>query len=141
MQDNVVIDASSLVALVLPEQYSEWVEKQISEVLYIHAPSLIAYEASNALWKKHVLLRIIDEEKYYNAVRVIEKMLDYIVNIHDYKEFLKKARDLALKEKITIYEASYIALAIKLKTKLITLDKKLKNKVSKTLKNIIITPE
>jgi len=139
MQGSVVVDASSLAALLLPERYSDWVEERLAEALYLHAPSLIVYEAANVLWKKHVLLGAIDGETLRAAFRLLERLLG-VVRIHGFQEFIVEAEDIAVRERITVYDASYLALAVKLGARLVTLDVKLKQRLSGRLREIVVAP-
>lgn len=140
MQDRIVVDASALAALLLPEPFSDWVENTIRAAPYLYAPSLIVYEFYNVMWKKLVLLKTIDEKILYDSLAILDGLLD-IIMLYDHREFLNMALDIARKEKITVYDASYLALALKLEAEVVTLDFTLKRRVSRKFRDIILTPE
>ena len=138
-QDKAVLDASTIVALVVPEEYSEWAEKKVEEYSELYILDLTPYEVYNALWKKRILEELNDRE-LKEAVETVEDFLKIC-----FKTSLKPLRvdalKIALKYKITVYDSAYIALTKAIKGAFITIDRKLYNKLKNTqLKNIITTP-
>ena len=94
--------------------------------------NLALYETMNAIWKEHKFGKIDEETalEYIEVLTMAFKLFE-ILSISAYeKEVLK----LAVKEELTIYDASYLFLAIKNKLILVTDDEKLKNKSLKYIK-------
>jgi predicted nucleic acid-binding protein len=94
--------------------------------------NLALYETMNAIWKEHKFGKIDEETalEYIEVLTMAFKLFE-ILSIGAYeKEVLK----LAVKEELTIYDASYLFLAIKNKLILVTDDEKLKNKSLKYIK-------
>ena len=81
MQGSAVLDASTVVALVVPEEYSEWAEERVGRYGDLHVLDLTRYEAYNALWKKHVMLGEIGREALKEAVRVVDALLE-VCSVH-----------------------------------------------------------
>jgi predicted nucleic acid-binding protein len=87
---------------------------------------LAVYETLNTVWKERVVLKRIDEETAKQLVRILERTFKIIA--------LDKVRDpngvfeLACKESITIYDASYLYYALQNKLTLVTDDEKLLEK-------------
>jgi len=94
--------------------------------------NLALYETMNAIWKEHKLGRI-DEKTAFEYIEVLTMAfkLFEILSIGGYE---KEVFKLAVKEELTIYDASYLFLAIKNKLMLVTDDEKLKNKSLKYIK-------
>jgi predicted nucleic acid-binding protein len=87
---------------------------------------LAVYEALNAMWKEHVLLKRMDEEIAKQLVNVLERVFKIIAL--DRVRDLNRVFELACKESITIYDASYLYYAIQNKLTLVTDDEKLLEK-------------
>jgi len=94
---------------------------------------LAIYESLNAIWKEYSLLNHIDYEtaqEYINLVKNVFKIL-HIESINGIEE---KVFELANKEKLTIYDAAYLAKSIKANYILVTDDEKLLKKASKYIR-------
>jgi len=133
-ETKVVLDASIIVKWFLKELYSEeaikvrndYVQRKIS----IAVPSLLIYEVLNALRYSG----IYSEEELKEICLALNK---YGFEIHDLEGDLKnKVVTIAYKYNITVYDASYIALAMKLKTVLYTADDELLEKFPKITRHI-----
>jgi len=133
-ETKVVLDASIIVKWFLKELYSEeaikvrndYVQRKIS----IAVPSLLIYEVLNALRYSGVY----SEEELKEICLALNK---YGFEIHDIEGDLKsKVVEIAYRHNITVYEASYVALAIKLKTVLYTADDELLEKFPKIARHI-----
>ena len=116
----IVIDASVLAKYVLLEPGWEEVEK----LLMGDAVSLdyALAEVSNALWKHHILYGEISREEFERRSKVID-FLPNVILLEDGTNYLTEARKIAVKHRIPIYDAIYIAQALKY-GKLATADEK-----------------
>jgi predicted nucleic acid-binding protein len=83
-------------------------------------------ESLNALWKHVEIHRDLKEEDARSAVQDLAKIWDKL-NILTTRELLEKALDIALTQKMTIYDSIYIAATTKLNATLYTADRKLHN--------------
>jgi len=92
--------------------------------------NLALYESLNAIWKEFKLLRRIDEDVALEYVQIISKVFE-VIKITDIKGSEDRVFKLASDEKITIYDATYLYLAIENKAILVTDDSKLKEKAAK----------
>jgi len=133
-ETKVVLDSSIIVKWFLKELYSEeaikvrndYVQRKIS----IAVPSLLIYEVLNALRYSGVY----SEEELKEICLALNK---YGFEIHDIEGDLKsKVVEIAYRHIITVYEASYVALAMKLKTVLYTADDELLEKFPKIARHI-----
>ena len=85
---------------------------------------LALVEVSNAIWKKTVLLGMMKYEDSIIALKAVRELLPQLLVVHKSVDFLQRAMEISLKEKIPIYDSLYIALADDKGEKLITGDKK-----------------
>ncbi|RLG72366.1 MAG: PIN domain nuclease [Thermoprotei archaeon] len=131
---KIVLDASIVVKWFLKELYSEeavrirndYVQRKIS----IAVPSLLIYEVLNALKYSGVY----SEEELKEICLALNK---YGFEIHDLEGDLKeKSITISCKYGVTVYDASYIALAIKLGIVFFTADRELLEKLPKIAKHI-----
>lgn len=135
MAKNIVLDASVIVKWFIDENNSDKAEiikeQFINEKINIIIPSLLYYEVLNVL--KYSKLFKLDE---LNLVgESIENYGFNAVVIKD--EIREKMVEIAINHDISIYDASYIALAEKFNTQLITADEKISRKLPKNLKALI----
>ncbi len=131
---RLVVDASAIAALYIPEEGSELVEKALGQARFLHTLDLAAYEVANVVWK-HTRRGLLRQDE---AAELVEEALRFLktLEVHTYAEVLKDALRLALKHGITIYDAAYAALAEKIGGRLLTLDRQLAEKLP-----IAITPD
>lgn len=85
---------------------------------------LALVEVSNAIWKKTVLQGMMKYEDSIIALNAVKELLPQLLVVHKSVDFLQRAMEISLKEKIPIYDSLYIALAEDKGEKLITGDKK-----------------
>lgn len=124
---KVVLDASVVVKWFVEESYSK--EARLLRDTYANglidlvAPNLLFYEVINAL--KYSGGFGEDELK-----EVIEALKDYQITLYEFSgNIALKAIEVAMRKGITIYDATYVALAYELGTILYTADEKLIRKV------------
>ncbi len=134
MERKVVIDASVVVKWFVEEEYSREArllrDAYASGILDLAAPSLLPYEVLNAL--KYSGAFGEDELK-----EIAEILGEFQLSLHDLSgELANKTVELAMRKGITIYDASYAALAESLDTIAYTADERLLRKVGRKLKHI-----
>ncbi len=121
-KEKVVVDASVITKWFLEEEYSDKVLKlrdYIGGSFQIVVPALLEYEVLNALRYS----RVYSHEELKNIGLALNK---YGFDTHELEGELKaKTIALALEHNITIYDASYVALAETLNTRLYTADNEL----------------
>jgi len=128
MAKIIVVDASVVAKWYLKERWrdnainlrNDYVEGRID----LAAPSIMPFEVLNAIRysRKDLKAEVLEG--------IAESLSLYGIKLYELKdEYAKKTARLSIEKNITIYDASYLALAIKLKTKLYTADEKLINKL------------
>ena len=124
-----IIDASVVTKCFIMEDYSdkatEVINAHIKEHLSLSAPSLMVYELGNVFWKHPQ----ISSEKAYMYIKRFLDLQIKLVDIWFNTKLLKSVCYTSEIRNVTFYDASYITLAEENKTKLITADETLHNKV------------
>ncbi|MEM4752797.1 MAG: type II toxin-antitoxin system VapC family toxin [Sulfolobales archaeon] len=100
---------------------------------------LAIYEVANAVWKEYYLLKKIKIETAYKLIELLSKIFN-ILDLHTIKGFEKEVMDIAVKEGVTVYDASYIYIATKNKLTLVTDDRKLMD-VARKYVDVVTTNE
>ncbi|ABL77460.1 type II toxin-antitoxin system VapC family toxin [Thermofilum pendens] len=118
-----VVDASVVVKWFVEEEGSDkalkvrdmYVEGEVELV----APELLVYEVLNALYYK----RLFSEEE---MAQVLEALEAYSFKLYPLKgEYARKALEISYRCDVTVYDASYVALAVLRDTYVYTADEKL----------------
>ncbi len=134
MEKKIVVDASVVAKWYLIEEYSDNAIKlrndYVRGLVQIIVPSLLEYEVLNAL--RYSGVYNLDELKKIGSSLNKYGFITYDLE-NDIKDLVIK---LALKENITIYDASYIALALKFNTLLYTADQELVTKFPNIARHI-----
>lgn len=116
----IVVDASVVLDLLLNTPASAAVRRRLFRTgETIHAPYLLDIEVLQVI-RRFWLARSIDESR---AAEAIEDYLD--LSIERYPHELLVARIWELRQNLTAYDASYIALAELLRAPLLTADRRL----------------
>lgn len=120
------VDASFVLSFLLPDEYNLEVDKMFNQyraglIKFISVP-LLPFEITNGLAIAIIRKRI---NKNY-ALDRIEEFLDYDIEIHEVD--FKKILEFSQKNNLTAYDASYLYLAQKEGTELLSLDEKLNSR-------------
>jgi len=130
-----VLDASILIQTIVREKYTDTALKLLSTLKAIHVPSLILYEIGNALvilTRKNLIIK-------EDAIRKF-KSFSSIPTLNIKEITLSKAIDIAIELQITLYDATYLTLALEEDAPLITADRDLYEK-GKTMAKVIHASE
>jgi predicted nucleic acid-binding protein len=130
-----LLDASALLPLLL--DYGDRLLSVVSKVeLFII--DLTMYEVGNSLWKLVVLLKTLDIRDAEDIVYVLEGFMRRgIIKIINFGELdFHRILQLAVSEKLTFYDASYIVASEVVKATLVTEDVELRRKAGKYIGTI-----
>lgn len=120
-----ILDASVIAKWFLEEEGTERAlkirESYFQDEFDISVPDLLIYEIANTLKYSNFSSLEIDR-----AISTIYSMDLFLVDPS--QNIMRKASDIAINKEISIYDATYVALAHQLSTKLITADKPLYRK-------------
>ncbi len=116
-----VVDASVVVKWFVPEIHSDAARRLLASPHEYVAPDLLFAEAANTIWKK-VRRQELSAEQGQPLVTDIGRVAVEIVSC---RALAEDAYALANATGRTVYDAMYIALAVRLNTRLITADDRL----------------
>lgn len=117
-----VIDASYLLTYLLPDEADATVNKFFKDVssITLYAPKLLEYEVANGV-ASAMKYRRINKSEGSEAWHFFKKL-----PIRYLEADLEKAIEISTSHNLSVYDASYIAIAQEHGCKLFTLDKKMK---------------
>lgn len=113
-----VIDASLVVKCFVPEVHSDAAHRWLEAAHDYIAPDLLFAEAGNAIWKKVRREELTQDE----GRRLAMDLSRVAVEAVSMRGLLPDAHALALSTGITVYDAAYLTLAVRLETQMITGD-------------------
>ncbi|MBW2312203.1 MAG: type II toxin-antitoxin system VapC family toxin [Deltaproteobacteria bacterium] len=133
-----VVDASVVLKWYLPdeqgvEQALYLLEEFVEGKVTLHAPDLIDYEFTNAMWVAGQMGRINLEARN----DAVNNFLSIEIAKTNIKEFSKGLLMLATKHNRSCYDAAYLALSDLMKAPLVTGDKRLFNAVKDSVSSLI----
>jgi predicted nucleic acid-binding protein len=119
LSSSFVCDASAIAALLLDSgPDGQWVTQTV-ESSEIAAPALITFETANVI-RRHELARQITPDQ---SAQAHADLLDLAIELWPYELLATRAWELRLN--LSIYDATYVALAETTELTLVTLDKRL----------------
>jgi predicted nucleic acid-binding protein len=117
---NYVVDASVAVKWYVPENHSDDAERLLDPANELHAPELIAPEFGNIIWKK-IRRGELTEKR---GREIIEAFLSVPMLKYPTTPLLEVAFAGATQTGQTVYDWTYLALAISLNCRMVTADEK-----------------
>ena len=131
MSDKVVLDSSAIAALFFKEESSDKVEGVVRGCSEYHTVDQAYSEVASVAWKR-VKIYGEDEEIVRQALESAIEFIDKVCKVVDGRSILNQAFELAVEQGITVYDALFVALAVKLGKKLLTTDVKLYKRIRDT---------
>jgi predicted nucleic acid-binding protein len=116
-----VVDASLVVKWFVPEVDAEAARRWLDAPHDYVAPDLLFPETGNTVWKKVRRGELSPDE----GQQLVTDLSRLAVEAVSMRGLLPDAHALALRTGITVYDAAYLALAVRLDTKVITGDHRL----------------
>lgn len=138
-----ILDSTVYASLIVADKFYERAKEVIRGAVRSGSATLdIAYaEAANVLWKHVFLLKRIPVEEAKVRIDRLISLMEKTSKIFSSREVLSKALKIAVDNGITVYDALYLALSLKLNLKLYTFDEGLKEAIkNEDLKKIIEVP-
>ncbi len=125
MPDNYILDSSIIAAIFFREKASTKAVQKIQEK-DLTTVDLAMAEVANVAWKRVTIFHE-NEEIITEALKKSIEFINTVCKVIPTEELIERSFQIALKEKITLYDSLFLAASEKEKTPLLTLDKKLKN--------------
>lgn len=123
----IVIDASIVAAAFFPEPHAKAARALLASQSLLHAPDLIYPEVANVIWKRHSRGEISEGE----AEDLLTDIMGLPLEITPSDRLVGPALELAMQTDRTVYDCLYLALAVTLKTRMISSDKRLVNALAR----------
>jgi predicted nucleic acid-binding protein len=121
-----VVDAGVVLKWFLPEIHSEAARRLLDGAHQYIAPDLLFPEVGNAVWKKVRRGEMTRQE----GQRLISDLAAVAVETIATRGLIGDACAMAMASGLTVYDATYLALAVRLETRLITADQRLEKAVA-----------
>jgi predicted nucleic acid-binding protein len=121
-----VVDASLVIKWFVPEIHSEAARRWLRASHDYVAPDLLFSEAGNTVWKKVRRKELEETEGRELVVDLAQVAVETVAT----RRLLQDAFTLALTAGITVYDAMYLTLAVRLETEVITGDDRFADKVA-----------
>ena len=125
--DRIVADSSVMVKLFMEEEYSDKAydlrDAYISKSVDVIEPSLLEYEVMNAL----LYSKRLEMDDINSAIKAIDEYSFMTVQMDH--NLASKVVELAQRHRITVYDATYVALAMSFNAYMFTADDRLIRKV------------
>jgi len=128
MSDKVILDSSLIAAIFFKEETSERAERAVENCDLITV-DLAAAEVANVAWKRVVFFN----ESKEITLKALKGSIDFITGVCEVitsQELLEDAFEIAVADKITVYDSLFIAASEREKVPLLTTDRKLHEKLN-----------
>src|SRR5687767_7685205 len=123
-----VVDASVMIKWYVQENYTAEAEKLLDSPYDLHAPELVLPEFGNIIWKKLRRNDLTEQE----ANQIISAFGQQSITFHSHASLLKAAFTGAQLSGQTVYDWSYLALAVSLSCEFVTADERFYNALETT---------
>ena len=138
-----VVDSSIYASIIVRDEHYE----RARNFIMSHKRSELATvatafaEVANALWKHTYLLQRVPEKSYQILKNMVVPLIETSTGwICEPTRLLSQALDVAAKYRITVYDALFVALALRAKAKLASFDHKLREALEAKGLDIVYVP-
>lgn len=121
-----VADASLIVKWFIPEAHSDAARRWLEASHDYVAPELIFPEAGNAIWKKVRRGELTEDE----GQRLVVDLSNAAVEAISMRGLLPDAYSMAVSTGMTVYDATYLTLAVRLGIQMVTGDDRLARRLA-----------
>ena len=128
MHDRKVVDASVAVKWYVPEVFESEADSLLSPDIELHAPELIIPEFSNIIWKKIRQKEITDTQ----GQRILNAFMNVDIKLHSHRQLIRSAFVGATMSDQTVYDWTYLSLALALSCEFVTADQRFYNSLRST---------
>jgi predicted nucleic acid-binding protein len=125
MQDKIILDSSIIAAIFFREKASSKAVQAIQDQDLITVDLAMA-EVANVAWKRVAIFHE-NEEIIREALKRSTEFIRTVCEVISTEELIERSFQIALEEKISLYDSLFLAASEKEETSLLTLDKRFKN--------------
>ncbi len=119
----IIVDSSVLAKYVLRENDWDAVERHLAVSKSVTC-DLALKEVANTIWKHMVIFKSYSKKVALEKFVVLNKLARNVLDIEDEGMYFREAFEIALKTGLTVYDAIFIAQALKHRASLLTSDEK-----------------
>ena len=119
----IIVDSSVLAKYVLRENDWDAVERHLAVSKSVTC-DLALKEVANTIWKHMVIFKSYSKKVALEKFVVLNKLARNVLDIEDEGMYFREAFEIALKTGLTVYDAVFIAQALKHRASLLTSDEK-----------------
>lgn len=123
-----VVDASAAIKWYVPEIYEQEATRLLQSGDELHAPELILPEFGNIVWKKVSRGEITEKE----GQKIVSEFSKAKLILHPHRQIIKSAFTGAMMTSQTVYDWTYMALALSLGCEFVTADERFYKALEKT---------
>jgi len=117
---SVVVDASVVIKWFVPEAGSDAASRLLASDERLEAPDLLFAEIANVLWKKVLRGQLTRDE----SEQLVSDIENIAVGTTPCRALANDAHAIALITSRSVYDSMYVALALRLDTRVITADER-----------------
>ncbi len=138
---TLILDSSAIASIFFPDKFEKLVAENIQKYDNFSTMDIAYAEIGSVAWKSAVIFKQ-DIDPIREALRQASEFISDNCNVVSSKEILNEAFELGTKHKVQIYDSLFLSLARQLKTKVLTTDERLHNKLNgiKELRGITLLP-
>lgn len=136
-----VLDSSAIASIFFPDKFEQLVAQRIEKYNSFSTMDISYGEIGSVAWKSIVIFKQ-SLDPVYEALAQASEFISDNCNVVSTKEVLNEAFELGTKYKIQVYDSLFLSLARRLKTKVLTTDERMHNKLNaiKELRGITVLP-
>jgi predicted nucleic acid-binding protein len=130
---NYIVDSNIVAKWLLPEDQSDRARALIASSYKLRAPDLLLPELASVLWKRVTRGELTTRESEELLRTFLDRHIDVTVRLLPSGLVVKRALQIAIAERRSIYDCIYIALAVHTKCVLITADDRFVRAIQNTV--------
>lgn len=133
MPDRIILDSSVIATIFFKEESSDKAER-VAENYKLITLDLAIAEVANVAWKRVIFFN----ESKKMVLKALKRSVDFILGVCEVissREVIEDAFEIAIADKITMYDSLFIGASEREKVPLLTTDRKLYEKV-KSKRNV-----
>ena len=137
-----VVDSSVFASVVVKDAFHERASRFLRRTdVELATLDLAFIEVFNALWKHAYLLRRLSEEQCFALKRLVKPLiLNSVARVYGSLDLLEEALEDAARYEVTVYDALYVSLALKLEAKLASFDEELRSRLEGRGLKVVVAP-
>jgi len=121
----IVVDSSAFTRFLIKEEGWEKLIPYLNPDAEPCSVDLLIVETANAIWKYVERFKRIDEDQGLNLLKRVMRLVEEgVLRLESASSYLRRALEISLRYRITVYDSLFIAQARSLNAKLVTSDRK-----------------